>query len=64
MEQQLPIAKSLDLFFVNEQFYGWALLNPARFVVDAWEEADIGGAEESLSTVGFLEKGKRQGKAI
>jgi hypothetical protein len=34
--------KLLDLFFVNEQFCGWALLNPARFVVDAWEEADRG----------------------
>lgn len=37
---RLRINEDMDLFFINEQFCGWALLHPARFVVDAWEEAD------------------------
>jgi hypothetical protein len=42
---RLHIARHMDLFFVNEQFCGWALLNPARFVVEAWEEADEEGED-------------------
>jgi hypothetical protein len=37
---RLHINEDMDLFFINEQFCGWALLHPARFIVDAWEAAD------------------------
>lgn len=35
---RLRITPDLELFFADEYYYGWSLHNPARYIVDAWEE--------------------------
>lgn len=48
---RLRIAANLELFFADKLLCGWALLNPAHFIVDAWEEPSSEGTDPSFTSL-------------
>jgi len=54
---RLRIAQNLEFFFADEKFCGWSLIDPGRFVVNAWEEPAFEEVDEQFVVLlhGYLE---------
>ncbi len=48
---KLRINENMELLFADEKFCGWVLLQPARFIVDAWEKPELENDDKELTNL-------------